>query len=285
MDREAFEALMADMVRSNLMNDGLPILMFHSIDDGRSPICFPQELFKIAMARLHQNGYKALGLSNAALQLSQGSLQPRSVVLTFDDGDQSVYERAWPVLQEYAMTATVFLLPESYTGTIDRPPREFEGRRLINRRQVLEMSKAGVEFGAHTLTHPDLRRLSLDQIEREVYQSKVLMHEMLGVSVSSFSYPYGGYDSRCRQIVKRHFACACTDHLALAGAKDDLHKLPRVDAYYLRHERLIEIMFASSFPWYLLARAIPRRIRRMLAPSIHPTVPESSKSNSEIDPP
>jgi peptidoglycan/xylan/chitin deacetylase (PgdA/CDA1 family) len=288
------------MVRSEKMHDGLPILMFHSIDDGPSPISFPPKLFKIAISRLHQNGYKTLGVSEAARQLSNGSLQPKSVALTFDDGDLSVYENGWPVLREFGMTATVFLLAESYDGKSDDFPTEFEGRRIINRRQALEMNNAGIEFGAHTVTHPDLRRLTIDEIEWEIRQSKSLLQELLGVSVSSFAYPFGSYDRRCRQVARKHFSCACTDRLALAGVNDDPHELPRVDAYYLRHERLIELMFASSFRWYMLARAVPRRVRRMLAPSIHPAAmsdqidnshpaglskPEHPTSTAEIDPP
>jgi hypothetical protein len=109
---------------------------------------------------------------------------------------------------------------------------------------------------------------------------------MLGTSVSSFAYPFGFYDHRSYQIVKRHFTCACTGNLALTRAQNDLYKLPRVDAYYLRHERLIDLMFSSAFPWYLLARAIPRGLRNMMTPLVHrTTISPSSPSHAEIERP
>lgn len=62
------------------------------------------------MARLYENGYKTLSLLEAVACVHQGVPFPdRSLVITFDDGYQTVYDEAFPVLQHHDMSATVLL--------------------------------------------------------------------------------------------------------------------------------------------------------------------------------
>jgi peptidoglycan/xylan/chitin deacetylase (PgdA/CDA1 family) len=261
---------------------GLPILMFHAIDDAPGPTCFPPWLFRRAMAKLRAHDYRTLGFSEAAALLRERQPLPeRSVVLTFDDGDATVYQRAWPVLQEHGMTATVFVLPGPGGATAGEPARSFLGRRLLTAGETVELHRGGIELGSHTLHHPVLPHLSDAALDVELRDSRAAIEDLLGTSVSSFAYPYGRHDRRCRRIVGRYFACACTDALGLAGPGNDVLALPRVEAHYLRHERLFDLIFTSRLPWYLRLRNFPRRIRRALLapfPQRHPVVfgPEAS---------
>ena len=231
--------------------------MFHIIEDGPSPLCFPIEQFRRAMSQLKDNGYQTLRLTEAARCLRLGlPLPQRSIVLTFDDGDLSLFEQAWPILQQHNMTATIFML-----GSEDR---RFMNRPLMSWQQVVEMSRGGIEFGAHTLSHPDLTQLPTKQIEAEICQSKAVIENVLGAAISSFAYPFGRYDERSREIVKQHFDCACIDALGLVGNHPDLHALRRVETYYLRRGRQFDMIFSRHFRWYLRARDIPRRFRRAM---------------------
>ena len=128
--------------------------------------------------------------------------------------------------------------------------------------QIREMHRRGIAFGAHTLTHPDMTRLPFDRMEAEVCDSKAIIEDTLGAPIACFAYPYGRHDERSRDVVRRHFACACSDRLGLITASSDSYAMERVDAYYLRTERLFAVMLTRWFPWYIRARSIPRRIRR-----------------------
>jgi peptidoglycan/xylan/chitin deacetylase (PgdA/CDA1 family) len=130
--------------------------------------------------------------------------------------------------------------------------------------EIREMHDWGIDFGAHTLTHPDLTSLSLDRVEAEIRGSKEIVEDALGGQVECFAYPYGRHDRPSREIVRQHFACACSDRLGLARGGSDPYALERVDAYYLRSDRLFGVMLTGWLPWYLGARRIPRRIRRLL---------------------
>jgi peptidoglycan/xylan/chitin deacetylase (PgdA/CDA1 family) len=132
-------------------------------------------------------------------------------------------------------------------------------------REIREMQRCGIDFGAHTLTHPDLTRLAFDQVEAEVCESKAVIEHALGVPVGSFAYPYGTYDHQSRELVQQHFACACSVKMGLVTRASDRYALERVDAYYLRSDRLFGIMLTNLFPWYVTARRVSRQIRRILS--------------------
>jgi peptidoglycan/xylan/chitin deacetylase (PgdA/CDA1 family) len=137
-------------------------------------------------------------------------------------------------------------------------------RSMLSWREIREMHRSGIAFGGHTLTHPDLTLLSDEQIEAEVVGGKAVMEDALGAPAASFAYPFGRYDERCREIVSRHFACACSDRLGLLGPDSDPYVLERVDAYYLRSEKWSAAMTTALFPFYVRARSVPRQIRRSL---------------------
>jgi peptidoglycan/xylan/chitin deacetylase (PgdA/CDA1 family) len=246
------------------MAASLPVLTFHALDELGTVISASPGVFRRGMARLHERGYRTLSLQEAVGCLRRGEPFPGlSLVITFDDGYQTVYEEAFPVLQRYGMTATVFLVvgEKAPANPADRLPA-LQGRAMLAWREIREMQRWGIDFGAHTLTHPDLTRLPSDQIEAEICRSKAIVEDGLGAPIACFAYPYGRHNARSRDIVRQHFACACSDELGLVTTGSDPYKLERVDAYYLRTDRLFDLMFTGMFPWYIQMRSISRRIRR-----------------------
>jgi peptidoglycan/xylan/chitin deacetylase (PgdA/CDA1 family) len=244
--------------------ESLPILTFHTLDDRRSVISFSPELFRRVLSRLQERGYRPLRLSEAAGYLHRGAVFPeKSLVLTFDDGYQTVYDVAFPVLQRYGMPATVFLtVGEDKPAFPDGCLPSLQGQPMLTWPQIREMQRWGMDFGAHTLTHPDLTRLPRQRAEAEILSSKSAIEHALGSTVECFAYPYGRYDRNSRDIVRQHYACACSDRLALVTAGSDPHALERVDMYYLRAAVLSSLLGTPLLPWYLRARAVPRRVRR-----------------------
>jgi peptidoglycan/xylan/chitin deacetylase (PgdA/CDA1 family) len=252
------------VLRQGTMAAWLPILTFHSIDDKRSVISVRPKVFQNGMARLYESGYQTLTLLETVSCLrSHAPFPDRSLAVTFDDGFQSVYKEAFPVLQDYGMSATVFLTvgERAWAKPAARLPSR-ESRPMLSWAEIHEMHKKGITFGAHTLTHPDLTRLSPERIETEVGISKAVIEDVLGAPVSCFAYPYGRFDQYSREIVRKHFACACSDKLALITEDSDPYALERVDAFYLKNNRLFDLIPTDLFPWYVKALSIPRRLRR-----------------------
>jgi peptidoglycan/xylan/chitin deacetylase (PgdA/CDA1 family) len=69
-------------------------------------------------------------------------------------------------------------------------PRESPGL-MLSWDEVQAMSRAGIQFGSHTVTHPILSQVDLAEAEREVTASKARIEQQLGVCVSGFAYPNG----------------------------------------------------------------------------------------------
>jgi peptidoglycan/xylan/chitin deacetylase (PgdA/CDA1 family) len=92
----------------------LLILCYHGISLGDehewdSELYMDRTQFRARMEMLRQGGYTVLPLGEACQRLDQGTLPPRAVALTFDDGDYDFSAIAWPVLQEYGYPATVYV--------------------------------------------------------------------------------------------------------------------------------------------------------------------------------
>jgi peptidoglycan/xylan/chitin deacetylase (PgdA/CDA1 family) len=251
------------------MASWLPILTFHRIDDHRSVTSVRPEVFRRGMAALFESGYQTLNFLEVVDYLRRAAPFPdRSLAITFDDGFLSVYEEAFPVLLDYGMSATVFLAVGQVASM--KPADRLsscESRLIMSWSEIQEMHQRGITFGAHTLTHPDLTRLSAEAIETEVCVSKAVIEDTLGAPVACFAYPYGRFDYRTREIVRKHFACACSDKLALVTTGSDLYGLERVDAYYLRTHRLFSTILSELFPWYVRTRSILRQVRCCVQPN------------------
>jgi hypothetical protein len=79
-----------------------------------------------------------------------------------------------------------------------------------------------VELGAHSVTHPHLDELDVAEIEREVFDSKRQLEQLLGRPVETFAYPYGSYDRRVRDAVAAAgFQSAAAVKNALSHREDD----------------------------------------------------------------
>ncbi len=246
------------------MSSCFPVLTFHKIDESPSVISFPPELFGNFMEKLTRNGYRTLGLTDAVEYLHRRAPLPeKTFVLTFDDGYRSVFSDAFPVLKRHGMSATVFLTVGDPSGPGGRMP-PLNGSEMLSWSEVLEMREAGIRFGAHTLTHPDLTRLGTEKAEYEIVKSKEIIEGVLGEPVRSFAYPYGRYDERSIGIAGRFFDCACSDELGLLTPESNRFALERVDAYYLKNERLTGLMLSGLFPYYVRLRNVPRKILRGL---------------------
>lgn len=87
-----------------------------------------------------------------------------------------------------------------------------------------------IEIGAHTLTHPFLSILPVDQQEIEIQQSKAHLEDCLGQPVTSFSYPHGSYTEETVSMVRRAgFECACSSLVSPVYQCSDRFLLPRVE--------------------------------------------------------
>lgn len=214
----------------------VPILMYHSISEGAGPkfkeFTVPESLFARQVEYLQQQAYTPMTVSQLVQAWFQGggSLPAKPVVLTFDDAFLDFYTAALPILARYNVPATLYV-PTTYVGGTSRwMQRSGEGSRpIVSWEQLREISKSGIECGAHSQTHPQLDLLSPAAAKKEITQSKNILEEHLGEKVSSFAYPYGYHTSTVKRIVREAgYTSACAVKNALSTETTDPFALSRL---------------------------------------------------------
>jgi peptidoglycan/xylan/chitin deacetylase (PgdA/CDA1 family) len=239
------------------------ILTYHSISDGISPLKISPALFAEQMEWISANANVVSLQELVAAMTTRRSLPERTVVLTFDDAYLDFYSAAAPVLRRLQLQATIFLPTGFCGGTISwaGQPSSAASESVLNWQQVTELAERGFSFGAHTVTHPVLTDLSLNQVEVEIATSKAHIEQHIKQSVDFFAYPFGRWNPGVRDIVRRHFLGACTTGAGVVEADADVFALPRADAHYVRHPARLRTLFTTSFLAYIAARRIIRRLR------------------------
>lgn len=170
----------------------VPILVYHNVaphHPGDTPaqraLNVSPETFEWQMAYLQRTGTVVVSLGRLVAALEgRDTLPTRAVVITLDDGWETQFIHALPVLRRFGYTATFFV----YTNPIGRD------RRYVTWDELRELISVGMTIGSHSRSHPLLTRLrDRDTIRDEVAGSRALLERSLSVSVEFFAYPYGAF--------------------------------------------------------------------------------------------
>ena len=228
-ERATTEAAVAPTPDGQRREAVVPILMYHHIgqpqpgwDRIRRGLTVSEESFRWQLGYLRRNGYESLALADLIAYLANGRPLPegRRVVITFDDGYRDNYELALPILKEYGFTATFFLVTEP----IDRGSPEF-----LTWQQVKEMHAEGMQFGAHSYTHPDLRDQPVDYVIWQVVGSREAIEARIEEPARFFAYPSGAYDDQVIAVLKSAgFWGAMSTSFGCKHSSDDVWTLARV---------------------------------------------------------
>lgn len=232
----------------------LSTLVFHRVLAEPDPI-FPDEVDAPRFDRICgwlAGLFNVLPLDEAVRRLGQGSLPPRALAITFDDGYLDNLEIAAPILRRHGLCATFFIATGFLDGgrmwndtvieavrrcrkavldlgelgcytlgdagsrrqtietLIDRIKYLDHGERLLaveqvarsadahlpdnlmlGSTQVLQLQSAGMQIGAHTVSHPILARLDEGAARREIDDSRRKLRQITGQDVTLFAYPNG----------------------------------------------------------------------------------------------
>jgi hypothetical protein len=114
----------------------------------------------------------------------------------------------------------------------DATPRP-ERRTMMTWAEVREMAQNGMDFGAHTVSHPRLPAMPVDEAEREIRDSRAELAARLGMPVAHFSYPNpsdGEHVNRVMQrlVARAGYSTATTSHQGYVHAGANALALDRL---------------------------------------------------------
>jgi peptidoglycan/xylan/chitin deacetylase (PgdA/CDA1 family) len=186
------------------------------------------------------------------------------VVVTFDDGYQDFATIAFPEIHARGWNCTLFLPTGKIGGFKDWGHSRVLDRRLLNWQDAAELAEAGVELGAHGVTHADLTRLPASAAHGEIIASKRIIEERVGCQVTSFAFPYGTSNRRLRAAVSPHYELAVGVTFGRATPHSDPFDLPRIDMRYFGRLPGWREYLKRPTTWRLTSRRVLRGVRVLL---------------------
>ena len=172
---------------------GVPVFMYHGLSCSNAINVPPREqkywlrreLFGQHLNQIRSCGYAVVRLGDLWNEGTATPWRACTAVLTFDDGLESAYEIAYPLLLEAAVRADFFV----NTAAIGRPG-------FLSWQQIGEMQRAGMSFQSHSHDHVYLTWLAEEALEQQLRRSKQMLEDRLAQRVDFLSAPYGELNSR-----------------------------------------------------------------------------------------
>lgn len=255
----------------------IPILMYHSVcgepETEKHPYFWVNttpEIFDAQMRFLKENNYQVITLERA-IEIIYGQTvkddHSKYVVITFDDGFRDFYVNAFPILQKYGFTATVFL-PIKY---ITDHSQKMDGKEHLSWDEVAELSRQGITFGSHTVSHPKLRALDRDAIKFEIEYSKQVIDSKMGASIDSFSYPFA-FPEEDKELTSYlittladcGYKFGVSTRIGRASAKDPIFFLKRLPVNSRDDRAFFKAKLEGGYDWLYRVQLASKIIRTKL---------------------
>ena len=192
--------------------------MYHRFDEEKYPSTNIQlEIFKEQLKIIDEQGIKFIHPKNFKQSLSNNKKE-RKILLTIDDGLQSFYNNAWPILKKNEIPFLLFV-----------NTREVGSFNYMDWSQIKEIHQSEfAEIGNHSHSHEYLVNESPEVIRKDIVKSINIFKNKLGTNSKFFSYPFGEYSLEFKEIIKDlEFEFAFGQHSGVIDETKDFWELPR----------------------------------------------------------
>lgn len=200
----------------------VPILLYHHIEEknGNRYYVSPEN-FRAQMEVLQEWGYATIPISLLLDALVNGAELPqRPVVISFDDGNTSIYENAYPIMQNIGFVGVFYIVSN-----------RLNAKGFVNVDQLNEMIAAGWEVGSHSQSHLDLTT-NHDAAHTQMRQSKLDLENALETDIATFSYPFGAVDEYIGRKAQNYgYKAAVGLGKSWTHTRGDIYYLERIEIY------------------------------------------------------
>lgn len=187
----------------------IPITMCHGICPPGPNVNKPltTELLEAFMEIAAELGFKSINYDDlAAWRAGAGGLPKRPIMFDFDHPVRSMRYDVCPILARYGYRGNLFIQTAPLVGEANP-----EDRRLyMSWEEVAELRDAGWHIGAHTHSHPNLSKLSLEdnsgeKLRAELQRNDDLIEKHLGIRPKDFAFTGTSMSTRAAKEVARRY--------------------------------------------------------------------------------
>ncbi len=216
--------------------------MYHRFEENKYPSTNIRiNDFKEHIELIKKDGIKFVNPSNFENELNDKKKE-RKVLITIDDGYQSFYDNAWPILKKDKIPFILFV-----------STREVGKRGYMSWENIREIEKYDfVEIGNHSHSHDYLIDFEDQEIENDLKKSISIFKNEIGKNSAFFSYPFGEYSLSLKNIViELGYKYAFGQHSGVVDYTKNLFEMPRfpINEKYGEKERFKTILKTLPFPY------------------------------------
>lgn len=183
------------------------ILMYHNVDEKAGFNTVSAENFERQLRYVQQHWQ----LTDMGTYVRECRVNPCVATVTFDDAYSCIIPRVLPIVQKMNIPITVFI-PVSFIGKYNGWDENLSDYKKINILSWNEIERltldSHITFGSHGMSHTSFGKLSKNQIESELKESKEILETHLQRKVDYFAFPYGQ---------RKDFGCATPEMLYEVG--------------------------------------------------------------------
>lgn len=131
------------------------------------------------------------------VDMEDGAITPFQeplISVTFDDGWESIYTTALPLLHKYGIRTTQYIL----SG-------EFDNEEYMSMAQVKAMQQSGHDIACHSINHPDLTTLDDEDLEMQLSGCKDTLSKLFG-KIEDFASPYGASNDTTIEAITKFYS-------------------------------------------------------------------------------
>jgi len=178
------------------------VLVYHKVDSR-----FEWGITRVTPAQFERHIRTLIGAGFRLVTLSEWFDNPHdenTVAITFDDGYESVYQHALPILEKYDAKATIFVISD-YVGQENHWDVNIGWLKFrhLNETQLIEIAQKGHEIGSHTCSHKVLVEEDERTILEDFKRSKAKLESLVKHEVRFIAYPFGRFNSRLVQLTSQ----------------------------------------------------------------------------------
>lgn len=218
------------------------VLMYHKVDLSGSPYSVDPGLFREQIA--------------VVAELNRLLPPDQETLITFDDGHESHYSTAFPILKHNSVCGVFFIV----TDWVSKPG-------YVSWSEVVEMSNGGMKIGSHTVHHFNLATQERSVVQSELMHSKERIEDEIGLPCSDLALPGGFMPKGIRDIAGHAGYRSVYTSTPRKHTTNDM-LVPRVAVTSRLSPETLAILLRGEISPFLMRLRVKDSLRRVVGPSV-----------------